>query len=340
MPIFSAAELRQVAQRILEALGTPPDLAQVVGDALVQANQVGHDSHGVIRLKQYARSVRKGDVQPTARPVLNTQRQATAQVDAKDGWGQPAARFATQTAIRLADEFGIGAVTIVNSGHVGRLGEYVEMIARAGQIGMALCNAGPTVAPYGGYRPLMGTNPIAWGVPRGADLPPMIVDFATAGVAEGKLRVARSKGESVAPGLIVDNAGRPSQDPAAFYAGGALLPFGAHKGYGLSVMIELLGGVLSGNGIAAMNRANGSNGTLLIAFHIPSFVPGAQFFDQANELFASIKEALPAEGFSEVLLPGEPEIREQHRREAAGIALPEQTWEEIQTLARELHVSL
>ncbi len=340
MPTFSPEALCRVAQTILQALGTPSDVAQLVGDSLVQANIVGHDSHGVIRLEQYAQFVRQGHVRPEVRPEVSVRRQANAQVDAAHGWGQPAARLATQTAIELAMENGVGAVTIVRCGHVGRLGEYVEMIANAGLIGMALCNAGPSVAPYGGYKPLMGTNPIAWSVPRGAGQPPLIVDFATAGVAEGKLRVSRAKGEQVAAGLVVDSAGRPSQDPAAFYAGGALLPFGGHKGYGISVMIELLGGALSGNGTSAMSGESGSNGTLLLAFNIESFVSPEQFLEQTNDLCEQIKASPPAEGFAEILLPGEPEIRERKRRLEAGISIPDQTWREIEALAVGLNVTV
>lgn len=340
MPTFTAAALMSVAQTILEALGTPPDTAQVVADALVQANLVGHDSHGVIRLDQYATFVRKGHVRPQARPVISAQRQSSAQIDAAHGWGQPAARLATQTAIDLARESGVGAVTIIHSGHVGRLGEYVESIAYAGLIGMALCNAGPAVAPFGGYKPLLGTNPIAWGVPRSGQQAPLIVDFATAGVAEGKLRVSRAKGERVASGLIVDNAGRATQDPEDFYTGGALLPFGGHKGFGISVMIELLGGVLSGNGTSTMSGESGSNGTLIMAFDIPSFVPREQFLEQTDELCRQIKASPPAEGFTELMLPGEPELRERSSRQEQGITVPEQTWREIQALAGELSITV
>lgn len=340
MQTFSPEALRSVAQTILQGVGTPSDLAALVSDSLIQANMVGHDSHGIMRLGQYTQLVQKGYVLPAARPEIKVRRGANAQIDATNGWGQPAARLAAQTVIELARETGVGAVTIIRCGHVGRLGEYVETIANAGLIGMALCNTGPTVAPYGGYKPLMGTNPIAWGVPRGAGQSPLVVDFATAGVAEGKVRVARAKGEQLAPGLIVDNAGRPTQDPNVFYAGGALLPFGGHKGYGISVMIELLGGALSGNGISSISGENGSNGTLLLAFNIESFVPVEQFLEQTNDLCQQIKSSPPAEGFTDILVPGEPEVRERERRLTTGIALPDQTWREIQALAAQWNVAI
>src|SRR5262245_252560 len=156
MPTIDHQTLRRLAQAIIEAPGTPPGAAQAVSESLVEANLMGHDSHGVLRLPQYIELVRVGAVQPQATPKVTAQQGATAQVDGAFGWGQPSARLATQTAIALAADHGIGAVTIVSCNHIGRVGEYVETIARAGMIGMAFCNAGPAVAPYGGYQRVMG----------------------------------------------------------------------------------------------------------------------------------------------------------------------------------------
>jgi LDH2 family malate/lactate/ureidoglycolate dehydrogenase len=312
----------------------------VVGDSLVEANLVGHDSHGIMRLMQYLAAVRQGQVQPAARPVLLSQTQTTARVDAARGWGQPAAQLATQTVIRLAQEYGVGAVTIDRCNHIGRLGEYVESISRSAMIGLAMCNTEPVVAPYGGRQRRVGTNPMAWAIPRGSGREPLLVDFATSGVAEGKLRVARDKGEQVAPGLLVDRDGHPSTEPADFYAGGALLPFGGHKDYGISVMIELVAGALSGMGPSVSAEYLGRNGTLLMALAIGHFVPVDQFTAQAEVLSDKIKATPTAEGFEEVLVPGEPEMRARRQRLAAGISLPEQTWQDIQALASELHATL
>jgi LDH2 family malate/lactate/ureidoglycolate dehydrogenase len=293
-----------------------------------------------MRLMQYLAAVRQGQVQPAARPVLLSQTQATARVDAARGWGQPAAQLATQTVIRLAQEYGVGAVTIDRCNHIGRLGEYVESISRSAMIGLAMCNTEPVVAPYGGRQRRVGTNPMAWAIPRGSGREPLLVDFATSGVAEGKLRVARDKGEQVAPGLLVDRDGHPSTEPADFYAGGALLPFGGHKGYGISVMIELVAGALSGMGPSVSAEYLGGNGTLLMALAIGHFVPVDQFTAQAEVLSDKIKATPTAEGFEEVLVPGEPEMRVRRQRLAAGISLPEQTWQDIQALASELHATL
>lgn len=340
MPTFSAGILTQIAQALVEGMGTPPDSARLVSSSLVEANLVGHDSHGVMRLPSYAQWLREGLINPNIQPALKSRHQATARIDGQQCWGQLGARLAAQTAIELAHQFGLAAVTIDRCVHIGRVGEYVSTIAQAGMIGLAMCNHYPAVAPFGSREPIMGTNPIAWAVPRAAGFEPVVVDFATSAVAEGKLRVARAKGETVAPGLIIDRAGRPSQNPADFYEGGALLPFGGHKGYGLSLMVELMGGALSGAGPSILPEFDGSNGTLLIALNISAFMPLEHYLAQVEAFCARIKTAAPAEGFSETLLPGEPESRMRRRRLSEGISIPETTWQEFHSLADELKVTL
>jgi LDH2 family malate/lactate/ureidoglycolate dehydrogenase len=338
MPTIDSHTLRRLTQAIVEAVGTPPPAAQAVSESLVEANLRGHDSHGVIRLPLYIASVRRGSVHPQAIARVSSQHGATAQVDGALGWGQPAARLATQTAMALAADHGIGAVAIINGNHIGRVGEYVETIARAGMIGITFCNAGPAVAPYGGYQRVMGTNPFAWAAPGGPEQAPLVLDFATSGVAEGKLRVARSKGEMVAAGLVVDSAGRPSHDPADFYAGGALQTFGLHKGSGLSVMIELLARGLCGLD-PTRSGSMGQNGTLILALNIAFLAPEEQFLGAAERLRAQFAKLPPIEGFDEVLLPGDPEQRARRRRLEDGIPIPQQTWDEILALAAELNVT-
>jgi len=340
MPTFTADTLLQIAQVILQAVGTPSDLADIVSHGLVGANLAGHDSHGVLRLPWYIELTRAGQVKPAARPYVQSRHQATARVDGARGWGQPAAHLATQTVLEVAQVSGIGAVTIDDCNHIGRLGEYVEIIAEAGLIGIMLCNSEILVTPFAGRQRVMGTNPIAIAIPLGPGEAPPVADFATSGVAEGKLRVARAKGENVAPGLILDREGRPTQDPNDFYLGGMLLPLGGHKGSGLSLMIELLGGALSGMGPAALPDFQGGNGTLVMALNVAAFVSPAVFVAQARALAKQVKATSPANGFSEVLLPGEPERLARQRRKADGIPMAEQTWQELQVLARELNVTL
>ncbi|HEV7656798.1 MAG TPA: Ldh family oxidoreductase [Mycobacteriales bacterium] len=319
---FAAAELDAVCRRVLAALGTPADLAAITADALVTANLRGHDSHGVQRLLQYAGWIANGQVDPAGRPERARTRGGTAVVDGHWGLGQPAARLATRTAAELAAEHGVSAVTITRCNHIGRLGEYVETLAGAGCVGLAFCNSGPIVAPSGGSRRTFGTNPLAWAAPR-AGGPALVLDFSTAAAAEGKVRLSLARAEPVAPGTLIDAGGRPSTDPADLYAGGALLPFGGHKGSGLSFMIELVGGLLSGMGAAPMPDYGGGNGTVLLALSVDAFTDPAGFAAGAAAFADRVHEAPGGGREPAVFLPGEVETTARTTRSTAGIPVPD-----------------
>ncbi len=338
MHVISDTELRRFVTAILEAAGTPADHAALVADSLVEANLSGHDSHGVIRVSQYIDNIREGTLIPDARPAVVARHGATAQVDAHWGWGPPAALLASDTAIEVAREYGVAAVTVRRCNHIGRVGLYTGHIAEAGMAGIALANVRAWVAPYGGRARMMGTNPLSWAVPRAPGQPPLVLDFATSKLAEGKVRVARDKELPVPPGVIVDREGHPTQTPQDLYDGGALLPFGEHKGYGISIMIELLGGILAGQGPSVLPSFAHGNGTLLFALNIEVFAPLDTFIEQTEAYAARLKASLPSEGSAGVLLPGEPEQMSQAQRRAEGIPLPDQTWARLQDTARSLGV--
>lgn len=358
--IVDRRELHELARAIIAAAGTPDDMANDVAEGLVEANLCGHDSHGVMRLPGYVSfSQTKAEasrifnrVRPAARPELMPESRlglAIRRVDGGWGWGQPAARLATRTVITQALKTGVATVTISHCNHVGRLGEYTTMIAEAGLIGFATCNAGPAVAPFNGRERLFGTNPFSFAVPRtvgvrGDGPRPILVDFATSGVAEGKLQVAQAKGLPVGDGLLIDKDGQPTSDPAAFYDGGALLPMGLHKGYGVSVMADLLGGGLSGMGFACTPRFGegnlAGNGFLITAYNISDFVNVSEYVSKVNELYARVRSSQPARGVEAVLLPGDPEWISRELRLREGIPIPEVTWDAISKTAAELHVPL
>ena len=254
------------------------------------------------------------------------------------GWGQPAAHLAVDTAAELARASGVGLVTVGRCNHVGRLGEYIEKLSRGGLMSLMICNARPAVAPYGGYTRLLGTNPIAWGAPQEAGTAPLVVDFATAAIAEGKLKVAHAAGARAPAGAVVDKEGRPSDETAAFYDGGALMPFGGHKGFGLSVMAELMGGVLSGTGASAARDFANGNGTTVLAIDVARFMPAADFMRQATAFSNILHGAPKAPGFDEILTPGEPEWRSRIQRSKDGIPIPAATHRAISELASELGV--
>ncbi len=333
---YTVAELVGFGEGILCAVGAPADMARLVVESLVTSNLVGHDSHGIMRLLNYVPAVRAQEVDPVARPEVASKRQATAVVDGHRGWGQVAAQLATEVVRDLATEYGVGTVAIRHCTHIGRLGEYAESLARAGKFGIVLGNTRATVAPLGGRAARLGTNPLAWAAPAANGGHPIVLDFATSGVAEGKVRLALARGETLAPGLIQDADGYPSTTPADLYAGGTLLPFGGHKGYALSVMIEIMAGALSGAAQSCLPEFDGSHGTVLLAVNIGDFQPLDQFAEQVEQFAASVRETPLAPGFEGVMLPGEPEAMARRQRLESGIPVPEKTRQELNQIAQEL----
>jgi uncharacterized oxidoreductase len=205
-------------------------------------------------------------------------------------------------------------------------------------MGLALCNSGAVVAPFGGTGRALGTNPFAWAAP-GAPYGPLVLDFSTAGVAEGKLRVAGAEGLEVTPGLIVDSRGQPTTRPADFFAGGALLPFGGHKGSGMSIMIELLGGLLTGMGTAPTTDYAGGNGTVLVAMSIAAFTDPEAYRGEAERFCTQLVAAGAGPSGGSVLLPGELEARTRRERDARGIPVGQGVLDLIYAITDPLGVS-
>jgi uncharacterized oxidoreductase len=336
MPTFRSETLRQVGYQLFEAAGCKPGDARVVVDHLVESNLFGHDSHGAIRFGEYLRAIREGRFQPREDPEIVSDNPCTAVVDAHGALGQIGATFAMNLAIEKALCHGVGTVTLRNTSHVGRVGAYPLMAARKEMIGLAFVNAGQLgyqIAPFGGVNGRLSTNPIAFAAPRrGAS--PILVDMTTSVAAEGKIRVAINQGRQIPEGWIVDAQGNPTTDPNKF-AGpppGAILPLGgvvAHKGYGLSIVVELLGGALSGQGCAAGERSMVSNGVLFTVYHIEHFTALDAYYNEVESLLSHIKSSRLAPGFVEILAPGEPEFRNAQRRQVEGIDIDETTWTAI-----------
>lgn len=323
-------ELHRLTSAVLTAVGTPADIAAAVADGLVGANRVGHDSHGVIRLIEYVQMVDSGQVVPDARAAVVRNEGATAVVDGNWGWGQSAGQLAVATVTDLAGRHGTATVTIRHCNHLGRLGEYAELLATAGLVSLMWCDAEPTVAPFGGRARVLGTNPIAAGIPTSSD-DPIVMDFATAAAAEGKLRVAKATGAAIAEGLAIDAAGRPTTDPGDFYAGGALLPFGGHKGYGLSAVIGLLGGALSGNHPSCTEQYRVGNGLVMIALRADCFVPPDEFDADIGDAAAALRSSPPIDPDRPVLLPGDVEAQTRAER-AERIPVADQIWRSLNDL--------
>jgi uncharacterized oxidoreductase len=268
---------------------------------------------------------------------------AVAVLDGQWGFGQVTALVGARLALEIAMQQGIGCVALSNTNHIGRLGEYAEVIAQAGMIGIVLTGGTltkPSVTPYGGAQPIFGTNPMAWAVPLGADQPPLILDYATAAVANGKVRVALDKGEPFPPGMLLDKDGHDTTNPAAFYEGGMLLPFGTYKGYGINLMMEIIPTLLAGFAPIILPDFKPGNPTLILALNIEAFIPRAYFEQQTRDLLARIKQVPPAAGYDEVLLPGEKEARSLAQRQRDGIPLPDKTWADLCATAQSLGVAV
>ncbi|HQZ52386.1 MAG TPA: Ldh family oxidoreductase [Thermoflexales bacterium] len=331
------AELLRLARAILSATGSPPEQANDVAEALVGSNMAGHDSHGIQLLAGYIDGVRAGRVFPAEKPTLIKREKAMAILDGHWGWGQTSGRAGAKLAIELAAENGVGAVVVRNCHHIGRVGEYVELMAQAGMTGIALANVGPSVLAHGGTAKRLGTNPIAWAAPGGDPSRPLVLDIATSTIAGNKVALARARGvEEMAPGLFVDKHGEPTQSPTAYFDGGTLLPFYGHKGFGLGTMVEFLGGALSGSLPPEQLAIQYGNGTIFVAFNIGAFVPPETFRSQVDQ-FRNVMETMPpAKGFERVLAPGDPEADARLARAKSGIPVPEPTWNGLVEIAASL----
>jgi uncharacterized oxidoreductase len=343
MPTISAEVLESTTRDIFMAWRVPKDDAVFVAALLVRANLRGHDSHGVIRVPQYVRALERGELNPTPAVTIESETPTLARIDGDRGFGQIVARRGIALAIDKARAHGLSAVTLRRANHVGRLADYAEEAAGRGLIGMLWVNA-PTalnVAPWGGAARRLGTNPHAVAVPGPEGTVAMSLDFATSVIAEGKLRVKFNRGEPVAPGIMLNAAGQVSTDPGEFYADpvGSLMTAGGHKGYGLALAVEILGGILSGTGGARAEGGPMSNGTLMMCLDPVRFLPLAEFHAQVSALLEFVRSAPLAEGSKEILIPGEPEERMTRERRARGIPVEEETWRQIAHCAAEAGVA-
>ncbi len=319
----------------LEKLGLTIADASLVAETLVASNLRGVDSHGVVRLPHYATRLRNGTVKP--RPNIAVQRSgpSAAIVEGDAGMGQLVAVRAMQEAIHLARQSGVGAVVARNSSHCGACAWFVEMAVKQGMIGVALTHTDPIMVPPGMKRTFLGSNPIAFGAPGGIG-PPVIVDLSTTHVAWGKVIVARQEGKPIPPDWAVDDQGRPTTDAARAVA---LAPTGAHKGYALAMMVEILcahlAGVPFGRHVTKMYGELDKPrnlGHFMLALDVARFTDTAAFRSQIDLLL----QETHAES---ALVPGEPERLTAARREKEGVPLGEGVLAELNALGAELGVA-
>ena len=349
MPTFTPDRLTAAATRIFAAAGTPPAKARTVAELLIDANLTGHDSHGVIRVPQYLDSMAKGEIDANAAVEVVREGSATAVLDGHRDFGQVTMTRAVEVVLEKAQAHGLGAVAVRGANHIGRLGSYVDSIARRDMIGLLYVNAvgipAYRMAPWGGTESRLATDPLAKGIPTSSG-EPIVIDMTTTVVAEGKVRVKRNRAEATPDGWLVDAAGSPTNDPRVLYEEprGSIQPLGGitagHKGYALNVAIELLAGALTGNGCIGRAGSQLGNGVLLLAVSITEFATLEEFHAEADRFIAFVKSSPPAAGFDAVLMPGEIEADTRRRRRREGIFVEPETWQQIVARGGALGVDL
>lgn len=318
----SAPVLEQLAAAILVTAGAGEGEAAAVARYLVKSDLVGHASHGVLRVKQYVEQIQNGQIVCRTEPHVINDGPGFAVLEGGLGFGQIGAEQATRLVCKKARTQGIALVALRNSAHVGRLGDWVELAAELGCVSFHFVNtlAMPRVAPWGGREGRLSTNPLAWGMPV-TNREPIVVDLTTSVVAEGKVRLHRDAGTPVPAGWIVDRDGQSSTDAQALYEGGSLLPLGGldagHKGYALSLMVDLMAGAISGGGASGADRKVNCNNFTVIAIDASQIAPGDAISTEAARFVEWIKSATPTDANRPVLLPGDVEraARERHLRD-------------------------
>lgn len=343
MPKIDHNELRLFCQRLLRAGGVAGEDAELVARLLVKAELRGYAGHGVTRVVQYLAFIKNKTYDLSARPQVEREGKIAAVMDGKHCIGQVAASMAMSLAIKKAEAHGAGIVCLRRSGHTGRLADYMEMATAQGMIGMGAVSVGSaTTTLYGGMKPIIGTNPMAFGIPARNDRA-IILDFATASMSMGEIQKRVARNEAIPNGVILDGDGNPTNDFKKFRGPprGVFLPFGGYKGSGIALITEILGGLLSGNGLGKQwwnKGGHGVNGLFFQAIDVEEFQPLDEFYDKVDALIAFAKSTERAPGFSEILLPGESGRRREAQQRKAGVEINSDTWSELAELAAELCV--
>jgi LDH2 family malate/lactate/ureidoglycolate dehydrogenase len=341
MPTIQADRLQEIAAQLLIGAGASEEEAATVSRHSVGANLAGHDSHGIILIPTYIDRIKHWHISPGAAFEVVQETANSTVIDGNWGFGYVVSERAMELTIEKATQGSVAAATVFRQSHVGRVADYPLMAARAGMIGLMTADSGrsaKTVAPFGGKDARLGTNPICIAMP--SDLEgPMFIDMATSAVAAGKLNVARARSVSIPEGWILDKEGQPTTNPDA---GGVALPLGGsegHKGYGLSVMIEILSGILTGLGFGHDPSGRHNDGCFMAVFNVEAFRPLQDFKREVAEFAGYLKSSQPATGFERVYYPGELEHLNEQRLRRDGIDVEETTWARLTQLAQELGVA-
>jgi uncharacterized oxidoreductase len=330
----AAEPLRALVRAVVRQGGSSEREAVLVAEQLVEANLTGHDSHGVGMLPRYVEALAEGGLRVNRRLSVLRDAGTILMLNGNAGYGQVMAYDAMALGIERAAEHGVAVVGLANSHHIGRIGHWAEQCIAANLVSIHFVNviSRPVVAPFGGRDARFVTNPFCVGIPM-AGGEPIVLDFATSRIAMGKVRVAFNKGEQVRPETLLDAAGEPTTDPAALFAepGGAILPFGEHKGYGMAVVCEILGGALAGGLTLHARPTSRAIINNMLSFIVdPEALGTAELLAREAKAFADwVCASPPTAGVDRVLLAGDPERAWRRDRGANGIPIDATTWAQI-----------
>lgn len=347
MPSFPIDQIEQFSINLLAAGGTTDEEAQTVGSSLVGANIRGYASHGVMRIPFYLQMLEVGDAHSGVDLTVVSETATSLVADANWGLGRVQCGRLLDRLIEKARQNGLAAGTLMNSSHIGRLGEYCEIAAAEGLVSIMMVNthgAARRVAPPGGTAPRLGTNPLAMGVPHRDQ--PLVLDFSTSATAEGKVRVKSIAGEECPEGWLLDSNGHPTTNPDDLYSEppGTILPMGgpqAYKGFGLALMVDIFAGALSGGLCARETPITPKGNCLFLMIIDPSQLGGTDpYNEQVNQLVDFVRSCPTAEGVDEILLPGDPERNSIARHQDQGFNIDDENWQQLTTLADKLGVPL
>ena len=339
-PRVNHERLNEFCAAVYEKAGVPSADARLVADTLVQADLWGHQSHGVLRLGWYRDRILNKVMSPVTKPEFVVDAGAMALIDGHDGVGQVLTMLATKEAVKRAKAHGIGAVGVRMSNHFGTCMYYTMMGAREGCVMFLTTNGGPAMAPWGGMKKIIGTNPWSIAAPAGKR-PPFAVDMAATGVARGKIYLARNKNLPIPLGWAINAKGEPTTDPQEAIDG-IILPMAEHKGYAIAAMVDVLSGVLTGSGFLTQVHSpyktdeKSNCGHLMIAVDITKFQPLDQFHARMEQFIAEIKSVPTAKGYDEVFYPGEMEANNDVKNRRDGIQFPDDTLADLRRIAMEM----
>jgi len=333
---LSVVEARDLAEEALRGIGFDDDEAGIVADHVIDAALCGYEYSGLPKILNLPES-RHFKLPRRPMKVLR-ETDVSIAFDGGNNVGMLALYHAAEATIRKAAAHGLALVSVTDAWMSGRSAYYVEMIAKAGLVAIHTAASSRLVAPPGGTRAVLGTNPIAIAVPSSRE--PIVLDIGTSAYMMTEVMLRERLGELLPEGVAIGPNGEPTRDPVLARRG-ALLPFGGYKGSGVALVTEILGGLLSGNGPGKNwwdKGGHGVNGVFLQAFAVEEFQPLADFYDKVDELIAYIKTTKCAPGFNEILLPGETGRRRETTQRKNGVEVDEDTWEQLRQLASELGV--